>query len=86
VLADKDLFEQIERHKYLQVFPYGVISIRLTADQTEEYNVARILSYDKETITFTFYNKNKGIAWPELRVPYKAIYSVEFNPGKANLE
>jgi hypothetical protein len=86
MLVNDDLFEQIERHRYLQVFPRGVITIRLTINQTEEYKVARILNYDEKTITFTYYSKSKGIAWPELTVPYKTIISVEFDPGKGNLE
>jgi hypothetical protein len=83
---DRDHFESIERHRYLQVFPRGAITIRLTAHQDDEYNVARILNCEKEALTFTYYDKRREIVWPPLTVPYKTILSVEFNPGKAEIE
>lgn len=83
---DKEHFESIERHRYLQVFPFGSIIVRLTANRDDEYKVARILNCEKETLTFTYYDKNRGIAWPPITVPYKSIISVEFNPGKAEIE
>ena len=80
---DKDFFEKIESHRYLQIFPYGAITMRLKKQVAEEYRVARILDCGDRTLTFTYYDKDKEIAWPPLTVSHEVIISVDFKPGKA---
>ncbi len=83
---NKDFFERIESHRYLQVFPYGAITMCINMQHAEEHKIARILSCDDRTITFTYYDKNREIAWPPLTVPHDIIISVDFKPGRAGSE
>jgi len=98
---DKPFFENIGEllKSYFKVYPCGVVTLTIRA-YDQEYNVVRFLRCDERLLTFVFFCDEKSHefpqqiqekigelrAWPALTVPYEAILSVEFNPGKAAIQ
>ena len=85
---------------YYKIYPCSVVTLTLRV-MADEYNVAKILKADDMLLTFSYYSSPdkaqalqqdcqqksaEKIAWPAITVPYEAILSVEFNPGRAARE
>ena len=85
---------------YYKTYPCSVVTLTLRV-LADEYNVAKILKADDTLLTFSYYSSPdkaqalpedcqqksaERIAWPAITVPYEAILSMEFNPGRAARE
>src|SRR5437016_11086682 len=93
----KAFFEQLGDllTNYFRTYPCGVVTVIVRA-YDQEYNLVRIVKCNEDLLTFAYYDSEKSrelpeklqeksgetTAWPALTIPYAAILSVEFNPGK----
>jgi hypothetical protein len=96
----KDYFEDFVNRRmseYFKVYPTGVITVTIKVLWDQEFNLVKVLKVGDDLLTFAFYDSKKQDklpkraheqygenAFPVLDVPYSAIRSVEFNPGKAS--
>jgi len=96
---NKEYFEKFSDHlsEYYRVYDCGQVTVTINTYDQEKYHVERIMGCNENLLTFTFYSKAKSRklpsraaertrepeALPALTVPYEAILSVEFNPGRA---
>jgi hypothetical protein len=94
----KAFFDELHelRSEYFRTYPCGVFTLTIKAFG-QEYNVVRLIKKGDSVLTFAFYDQRKSTelvpaakevsrqskAWPAISIPYEAIESVEFNPGKA---
>jgi hypothetical protein len=100
VMFDKEYFEDFVNRRmdeYFKVYPTGVITVTIKLLWDQEFNLVKVLQAGDHLLTFAFYDLKKQdklpkraheehgtTAFPVLDVPYSAIRSVEFNPGKAS--
>ena len=96
---NKEYFEKFSDHlsEYFRVYDCGQVTVTINMYDQEKYDVERIMKCSENLVTFAFYSKAKSEdlparaaestrkpkALPTLTVPYEAILSVEFNPGRA---
>jgi hypothetical protein len=90
-----DSFDELRDH-YLRTSGCQTFTLTIRAFG-QEFDVEKFVRMDEYVITFTFYDNRKSLeftptaqertgaitAWPAVSVPFEAIESVEFNPGKA---
>lgn len=99
-MFNKEYFEDFVNKRmdeYFKIYPTGVVTVTITVLWDRDFNLVKILKAGEHLLTFAFYDAKKqdklpkraheeygSTAFPVLDIPYSAIRSVEFNPGKTS--